>query len=153
MDTKELFSLMEKFDASNLTRLVVRKGDTEIVMKKGYDGPVPTVQYANPVSVPVMAPAAAGNPTASSASAEKKASGEFIKAPIVGTFYRSAAPDAPPFVEKGRRVKKGDSLCILEAMKVMNAFEAEFDCEIIDILVGNGTLVEYGTPLFEVRRV
>ena len=77
---------------------------------------------------------------------------EVIRAPIVGTFYRSPAPDAPPFVEKGDRVKKGQTLCILEAMKLMNEFQAEFDLEIVAILADNGTMVEFGTPLFEVRR-
>ena len=77
---------------------------------------------------------------------------EFIRAPLVGTFYRAPAPDAPPFVEKGDTVKKGKPLCILEAMKLMNEFQAEFDLEIVAILVDNGKMVEFGAPLFEVRR-
>jgi len=68
------------------------------------------------------------------------------------TVYRSAAPDAPPFVEEGKLVKKGDTLCIIEAMKVMNELVAEFDCEILRILVDSQHFVEFGTPLFEVRR-
>ena len=71
----------------------------------------------------------------------------------MGTFYRAAAPDAPPFVVKGDTVKKGKPLCILEAMKLMNEFQAEFDLEVVAILVDNGTMVEYGAPLFEVRRL
>jgi acetyl-CoA carboxylase biotin carboxyl carrier protein len=78
---------------------------------------------------------------------------EFITAPLVGTFYRAPAPDAPPFVEKGDTVKKGKPLCILEAMKLMNEYQAEFDLEIVAILVDNGNMVEFGAPLFEVRRV
>jgi acetyl-CoA carboxylase biotin carboxyl carrier protein len=75
-----------------------------------------------------------------------------INSPIVGTIYRTPAPDAPPFVEEGKMVKKGETLCIIEAMKVMNELVAEFDCEILRILVDNNHFVEYGTPLFEVRR-
>jgi acetyl-CoA carboxylase biotin carboxyl carrier protein len=71
----------------------------------------------------------------------------------VGTFYRSASPDSPPFVEEGDVIEKGKTLCILGAMKVMNELEAEFTMEIVAIKVPNGDMVEYGTPLLEVRRV
>ena len=71
---------------------------------------------------------------------------------MVGTFYRAPAPDAPPFVDVGAKVKKGQTLCILEAMKLMNELEVEFDCEIVKILVENGKMVEFGTPLFEVKK-
>ncbi|HUI69777.1 MAG TPA: acetyl-CoA carboxylase biotin carboxyl carrier protein, partial [Spirochaetia bacterium] len=84
--------------------------------------------------------------------ASKATGTELITAPLVGTFYRAAAPDAPPFVEVGEKVKKGKTLCILEAMKLMNEFQAEFDLEIVNIMVENGRMVEYGTPLFEVKR-
>ena len=75
-----------------------------------------------------------------------------ITSPLVGTFYRAPAPDAPPFVEKGTKVSKGDVICIVEAMKMMNRIEAEFDCTIREILQENGEKVEFGTPLFEVVR-
>ena len=78
---------------------------------------------------------------------------EVITAPLVGTFYRAPTPDAAPFVEKGDRVKKGQTLCILEAMKLMNEFQAEFDLEIVAILAENAKMVEFGTPLFEVRKL
>lgn len=77
---------------------------------------------------------------------------EVIKSPIVGTFYRAASPDAPPFVEVGTKVKKGQKICILEAMKMMNALEAEFDCVIQKILITNGELAEFDQPLFEVSK-
>ncbi len=90
--------------------------------------------------------------------ADKHASGadtscETITSPIVGTFYAAPAPDAPPFVKAGDRVKMGDALCILEAMKMMNRLEAEFDCEIISVMPKSGELVEFGQALFEVRRL
>lgn len=74
-----------------------------------------------------------------------------VKSPIIGTFYRAPAPDKPPFVEIGSKVKKGDILCIIEAMKVMNKIEAEVNGEIVEILIENGKPVEYGTPLFKIK--
>jgi acetyl-CoA carboxylase biotin carboxyl carrier protein len=71
----------------------------------------------------------------------------------VATFYGAPGPDAPPFVKPGSKVKAGDSLCILEAMKMMNHLEAEFDCEIVSVLASGGDLVEYGQALFEVKRL
>ena len=82
---------------------------------------------------------------------ETKQNNQQISSPIVGTFYRSVSPDTPPFVQEGDKVKKGDVLCIIEAMKVMNEFEAEYDMEIVSVLVENSQLVEYGQSLFEVR--
>ena len=75
-----------------------------------------------------------------------------VKSPIVGTFYRAPSPDAPVYVEEGKSVKKGDPLCILEAMKMMNTLESEFDCTVEKILVQNGDLVEFDQPLFLVRK-
>jgi acetyl-CoA carboxylase biotin carboxyl carrier protein len=76
-----------------------------------------------------------------------------ITAPIVGVFYASPQPDAPPFAERGMRIKQGQVLCILEAMKQMNHLEAEYDCEICEVLVHSGDLVEYGQPLFSVKKL
>jgi acetyl-CoA carboxylase biotin carboxyl carrier protein len=72
---------------------------------------------------------------------------------MVGTFYQAPSPDSPPYVRAGDKVKKGDTLCIIEAMKIMNELEAEFDCEIIDILVEDGQPVEFDTPLFKVKKL
>ncbi|MFW6228117.1 MAG: acetyl-CoA carboxylase biotin carboxyl carrier protein, partial [Alkalispirochaeta sp.] len=78
---------------------------------------------------------------------------EVIASPIVGTFYRSPSPDSPAFCQEGDIVEKGKTICILEAMKVMNELEAEFTMEIVSFKVNNGDMVEYGTPIVEVRRV
>jgi acetyl-CoA carboxylase biotin carboxyl carrier protein len=83
----------------------------------------------------------------------KTAAGEAVTSPIVATFYASPGPDAPFFVTVGSRVKSGDTLCILEAMKMMNRLEAEFDCEILAVKASSGDLVEYGQTLFEVKRL
>ena len=79
--------------------------------------------------------------------------GEYIKAPLVGTFYAAAGPDAEPFVKVGDQVKKGQTVCILEAMKMMSEIPAPMDCVIEEILVENGSLAGYDAPLFRVRRV
>ncbi|HET6487721.1 MAG TPA: acetyl-CoA carboxylase biotin carboxyl carrier protein [Spirochaetia bacterium] len=149
MDLKELYALMERFEKSGLTELSLKRDGEEVCLKKA--GPVQVPVIAQPS---VMAPAAAEHRAVSPEAAAKTAPDtEVIRSPLVGTFYRAAAPDAPPFVEKGDKVQKGKPLCILEAMKLMNEFQAEFDLEIVNILVDNAKMVEFATPLFEVRRV
>jgi acetyl-CoA carboxylase biotin carboxyl carrier protein len=102
-----------------------------------------------PVSqAPAEAPAAA--PAAPEAAEEEKV---FITSPIVGTFYSAPSPDAPAFVKVGDHVKNGQTVCILEAMKLMNEIQAEYDCEIEAVLVSNEQKVEYGQPLFRVKKV
>lgn len=91
--------------------------------------------------------------TADASSAAAAAGNEIITAPLVGTFYRTPSPDSPPYVEKGSIIKEGDTLCIIEAMKLMNKLEAEFDCEIINIYPQQGDMVEFGAALFEVKRL
>jgi acetyl-CoA carboxylase biotin carboxyl carrier protein len=150
MELSELYTLMEKFEKSGLSELVFKRAGDEICLKKVITPPV-----APQASASHLAPAHVSQEVRVSAAelAGPRAPGiELITAPLVGTFYRAPAPDAPPFVEPGDKVKKGKTLCILEAMKLMNEFQAEFDLEIVNILVENGRMVEYGTPLFEVRR-
>jgi len=108
------------------------------------------------MSIPVAPEAiAAPHPEGKTASAdaeETASESEIISSPMVGTFYRSPAPDAPPYVDKGSMVNSGDAICIIEAMKIMNKLEADFSCEIVKIMAENGAMVEYGSPLFEVKR-
>lgn len=78
---------------------------------------------------------------------------EIIASPIVGTFYEAMSPEQPPLVNVGQKINKGEVVCIVEAMKLMNEISAEFDCEIVSVLSENGKMVEYGQPLFKVRRV
>lgn len=154
MELKELYALMERFEKSGLSEIVYKKDGEEVTLKKGTPFVMPAAPMAAMPGMPMPAAhAAASHPAASEAPARHGADTELIRAPLVGTFYRSPAPDAPPFVEKGDTVKKGKPVCILEAMKLMNEFQAEFDLEIVAILVENGKMVEFGTPLFEVRRV
>jgi len=143
MDTKELFELIDKFDHSGLSLFKYHTEKDNIVLKKSITV-AQTTQSPEQVAAPVsneitkQTPVSAGN--------------EIVTAPIVGTFYRSPSPDSPPFVEEGSIVKAGDTICIIEAMKMMNALEAEFDMEIVSILVESGAMVEYGAPLLEVTR-
>jgi acetyl-CoA carboxylase biotin carboxyl carrier protein len=149
MDLKQLYALMERFEKSGLSELTFKNAGDEVTLKKG----VTTVVQAAPAAFAPAAGAAPQHAPAQAGADAERASGiEVIRAPLVGTFYRSPAPDAAPFVEKGDRVKKGQTICILEAMKLMNEFQAEHDLEIVAVLVDNGTMVEFGTPLFEVRR-
>ena len=78
---------------------------------------------------------------------------EFIKSPIVGTFYSKSSPDVEPFVQKGDKVSKGDIVCIVEAMKLMNEINAEFNCEIVEIMAQEGKMVQYGQELFKVKKL
>ena len=143
MELKELYALMERFEKSGLSEIMFKKDGEEVCLKKA--GPVL-------LSAPPVAASSAAHPVHEAPPVKHGADTEFIRAPLVGTFYRAPAPDAPPFVEKGDTVKKGKPLCILEAMKLMNEYQAEFDMEIVAILVDNGNMVEFGAPLFEVRR-
>ncbi|OHD11446.1 MAG: acetyl-CoA carboxylase, biotin carboxyl carrier protein [Spirochaetes bacterium GWB1_48_6] len=147
METKDILTIVEKFDHSGLAEFKYKDGSVELFLKRQSE----VVAYA-PAPVHQVAHAAGPAPAASAAPSAGKAGTEVVVAPIVGTFYRSAAPDAPVFSEEGKFIKKGETLAIIEAMKVMNELEAEFDCEIVKILVDNGKMVEYGTPLFEVIR-
>jgi acetyl-CoA carboxylase biotin carboxyl carrier protein len=149
MDLKELYALIERFEKTGLSELTFKKNGEEVTLKKGI--PVGAASQVATAAAPLPGASAAKSPSAEPSGRASDA--DLIRAPIVGTFYRSPAPDAPPFVEKGDRVKKGQTLCILEAMKLMNEFQAEFDLEIVGILADNGKMVEFGTPLFEVRPV
>jgi len=148
MDQKQIFELIEKFEESRLSELNVEAEGFKIKLKSGSADTA-----ASAVPVPI-APTAIAVPVTAATADKSATSGnnEVITSPIVGTFYRAPATDAPPFVEEGSMVQVGDSICIIEAMKIMNKLEAEFSCEIVKILAENGQMVEYGAPLFEVRR-
>jgi len=160
MELKDLFELVDKFEDSSLTELRIKTEDSSVVLKRGGEPQLPAPaapqqQAAQPASgqAPASAhPSHAGGPEVDGGGAGAEDI-EYITSPIVATFYRSPAPDAPPFVDVGSRAGVGDALCVLEAMKVMNELEAEFDLEIVRILVQNGEMVEYGTPIFEVKRL
>ena len=142
-EIKELMALLEN---SSLSALEVQQDDVKVRLEK------PAVTVAAPVSVPAPAPVAAPAPAAAPAAAPAPAdAGKAINAPIVGVFYAAPSPDSEPYVSVGKRVKKGDVVCIIEAMKCMNEIQAEEDGEITAVLANNGELVEYGQPLFAIK--
>jgi len=158
MNQKQVFELMEKFKECGLGALTLETEGFKISLKDKSDlAPIVSRETTAPFhsSAGSEAPAAPESAAARSSEGGPKdspGSSEFVTAPIVGSFYRSPGPDSPPFVEEGSKVEAGDSMCIIEAMKIMNKLEAEFACEIVRVLAQNGQMVEYGEPLFEVRR-
>ncbi len=155
MNLDEIKELIRVFGRSKLEKLQIKDGDFEITMKKeGTAAPLTAVQTQE--SAPVQTPVPSAVPLTEAVAKEetsKEIEGELITSPMVGTFYTSPSPDSPPFVNVGDVVRKGQTLCILEAMKIMNELEAEFDCKILEVLVQDGQPVEYDTPLFRVERL
>jgi len=149
MDMKQIKALIHEFDDSGLSAMKIKKDDFSIELEKA------TGLVAAPVmtQAPIAAPAAAIESAPATPAAAPAHTGDMILSPMVGTYYASPSPDSPAFVKKGDTVKKGQPLAILEAMKIMNELEAEFDCKIIDILVTDGQAVEFDMPLFAVEKI
>lgn len=147
MDMKQIKSLMNEFDSSTLSSLKINKEGFSIELEKATIATT-YVAPAAAVAAPVVAAAAAP-----AAAAVEELSGDKILSPMVGTFYSAPSPDSPAFVKEGDVVKKGQPLGILEAMKIMNELEAEFDCKILKVLVQDGSPVEYDMPLFLVEKM
>lgn len=166
MDYKEIVNLMKEMNKTNLTKLEIEENGVKLCLEKevpmvNIAQPVPT----NPTVIPGYAPALAAQPqipvqqaiavtNASNESVEKageEAGSKKIVSPMVGTFYSAASPDKPPFVKVGDKVKKGQTICIIEAMKLMNEIESEHDGEIVKILINNDEMVEFGQPMFLIK--
>ena len=150
MDLRKLKKRIDLVQESGIAELEITEGEEKVKIVKGG---VVTLNAAAPMALapalpaPVATgPAAAAAPAA--ADAEAGPEGHVVKAPMVGTFYRSPSPDAKAFVEAGQAVKEGDTICIIEAMKLMNEIEADASRVVKAILVENGQPVEYGQPLF-----
>jgi acetyl-CoA carboxylase biotin carboxyl carrier protein len=157
MDFKEVKELIRIFDKSELSKLKLKEGEFELAMQKGFEGGTVVTQaptaVAAPAPVAVPAPASTANNTVTCSTEDPSVCGDTINAPMVGTYYSSPSPEAPAFVKEGDTVKKGQTLCILEAMKIMNEVEAEFDCKILKVLVENSAPVEYDMQLFLVEKI
>ena len=150
MDVKKIESLAKLMQETGLTGLELVEGDMELRLERQQE--VVAVAPAAPV-MPVAAPAPAAGAEAQAASQEQAAprkEGALVLSPTVGVFYASPSPDARPFVEVGDQVKKGDTLCIIEAMKLMNEIPSEVDGTVAEICVGNGQVEEYNQPLFRI---
>jgi acetyl-CoA carboxylase biotin carboxyl carrier protein len=146
MDLRKLKKLIDLVQESGIAELEITEGEEKVKIVKGG---VVSVSAAPVMSMPAAAPTGAA-PSAAPAreSPEAGPEGHVVKAPMVGTFYRSPSPDAKVFVEVGQAVKEGDTICIIEAMKLMNEIEADASGVVKAILVENGQPVEYGQPLF-----
>ena len=151
MDIKLVKELINEFKDSDLTKIKLKSDEFEIeiertlqvmpqVIPQTITSPAPTTQQVATTQINIETPTEV-----------KAESGYEIKAPMVGTFYASSAPDQPAFVSIGSKVKKGDTICIIEAMKLMNEVEADRDGEVVEILVENEEMVEFDQPLFIIR--
>jgi len=148
MTNREIKDLMRFFDGSDITKVKIKNGEFSIELQKGFEG-------GAVVAAPVAAPMAVAVAPVATETTEVEALnlGDCICSPMVGTFYGAPAPGASAFVKVGSVVKKGQTIAIIEAMKIMNEIEAEFDCKIIDILLDDGQAVEFDMPLFAVEKV
>ena len=156
LDVDALRRIVELLETTEVTKLSWRRGPERLLITRGH-GPAPIVQMGppNPAGVHLsplqpmsLAPRVAAETQAAEAG-EKK--GHLVTSPFVGTFYRTPAPDQPAFVEMGSVVKKGQTLCIIEAMKLMNEIEADEPGKVTEILVENGQPVEFGQALFRIE--
>jgi len=148
MDLRKLKTLIDLVSESNVSELEITEAEGKVRIVKGPVG-APVVMAA-----PVAAPVAVAAPTAVAATAPATAAepavetGHAVKSPMVGTYYSASSPEAKPFVQVGSVVKAGDTICIIEAMKILNEIEADHSGTVSKILVDNGQAVEYGQPMF-----
>ena len=134
MELEQISALLERFDASSCSRLELELGDCHLRLEK-------------PCGLPQAAPAPVVAPQSGQAQQPPQAEAKTLNAPLVGTFYAAPAPDRPPFVTAGSRVTKGQTVCVLEAMKMMSEVQAPCDCVVEEVLPQNGALVSFGEPL------
>ena len=138
MDLEQIEKLVEIIEKSTLTEITVEEGNLKINLKRENNSEIQNVQKNIERKTEIV---------------EEQDEESFITSPIVGTFYSAASPETPAFVRVGDTVKKGQPVCIVEAMKLMNEINCDFDCEIEAVLVSNEQKVEYGQPLFRVKKI
>ena len=150
MDIRKVKKLIELLEESGIAEIEIHEGEESVRISRNSQVATPVAVAAAPA--PVAAPAPAAAPAAEAAPATNDVpSGHQVTSPIVGTFYRSSSPGSKPFSEVGQKVTAGDTLCIIEAMKIMNQIEADTSGTITAILVDNGEPVEFGQPLFVIE--
>ncbi|MDB5979580.1 MAG: accB 1 [Pseudomonas sp.] len=148
MDIRKVKKLIELLEESGIDELEIREGEESVRISRHSKTPAQQYYAPAPMAAPVAPVAAA--PVVAEAPVAPKLNGTVVKSPMVGTFYRTPAPTSPAFVEVGQTIKKGDTICIVEAMKMMNHIQAETSGVIESILVENGQPVEYDQPLFTI---
>ena len=150
MNLNEIKQLIDIVNSSDLQETIIEEGNFKIILRRSSAA---IISQAAPVTTTVTLPAPSAAPGTAPSAANTEPTSDLIesRSPIVGTFYQSSSPDSPPFVAINDTVKKGDVLCIIEAMKLMNEIEAEVSGTIVEILVENGQAVEYDQPLFRIK--
>jgi len=150
MDLRKLKKLIDLVQESGIAELEITEGEERVRIARGGAVSITPPAAGSPpiVAVPASAHAAPATASAAAPAAEAAPEGHVVKSPMVGTFYRAPSPDAKPFVEVGATIKSGETICVLEAMKLMNEIEADASGTIKAILVENGQPVEYGQALF-----
>lgn len=149
MKQNEIKEIIEIFNNSDISKLKIKEDNFSIEMEKG--GLIAPVAVAAPAAAVQSIPQASIQPAAPAETS--KGQGPTLNSPMVGTFYKAPSPNASPFAKVGDTVKKGQTVAIVEAMKIMNEIEAEFDCKIIEFLVEDGQPVEFDMPLFAVEKL
>jgi len=147
LDVEKIRAIIEALERTDITKFEYQDDDERLVIRRGRGAVTATVTPIAAAPAPVAAAAPA---PAAKAEAEQKP-GHIVTSPFVGTFYRAPSPESPPYVDVGQMVQKGQTLCIVEAMKLMNEIEAEVSGRIAEIFVENGEPVEFGQPLFRIE--
>ena len=150
MDIRKVKKLIELLEESGIDELEIREGEESVRISRHSKTPAQPYYAPAPMAAPVAAPAAPVAAPVADVPSAPVLNGHVVKSPMVGTFYRTPAPTSPAFVEIGKTVKKGDTICIVEAMKMMNHIQAEASGVIESILVENGQPVEFDQPLFTI---
>jgi acetyl-CoA carboxylase biotin carboxyl carrier protein len=144
MDIRKIKKLIELVEESGINELEISEGEESVRISRGVPAAAAPIMHAAPVAAPIAAPLAA----APVSEAAPVISGHIVRSPMVGTFYASASPDSPAFAEVGQHVNAGDTLCIIEAMKMMNQIEADKSGVLKEILAQNEDAIEFDQPLF-----
>ena len=147
MDLRKLKKLIDLVEESGIAELEITEGEEKVRISRNNSANAPVTATVTPAAAAGVAPATAGAAGANNELAARQAEGHVLKSPMVGTYYRAPTPDAKPFVEVGQTVSEGDTVCIIEAMKLLNEIEADRAGVIKAILVENGQPVEYGHAL------
>jgi len=149
MDIRKVKKLIELLESSDIDELEIREGEESVRLSRhdrsGGGMGHPLIVHQSPLAAPAVAAAPGPAPATEGA---PSFDGHVVTAPMVGTFYTAPSPGAKPFVDVGKRIQAGDTLCIIEAMKILNQIEADVDGVVADVLVENGQPVEFGQPLF-----
>jgi len=155
MDLRKIKKLIELLEESELAEIEIHEGEESVRLIRSHPQPMPSQMLHLPAASPA-APASAAPAAATSAAPEDEKAdlpdGDIVRSPMVGTFYSSPNPDSPPFVKEGSAVSSGDTLCLIEAMKMFNQIESDLAGKVVRILVEDGQPVEFDEPLFVIQR-